>query len=256
MKAVSDWLYNNKLTLNASKTKVMTFGSSRAMSNRVPLNIKLDDFTLTNVSVFKYLGMWFDPCLKWDEHVDKITAKLSQKLGILKRLSWCLDQYTRNTLYNAIILPHIDYCSAVWTTASNRLVDRVQIMQNRAARLVLGCGVRDMHVADIYKELKWLNVRQRASYFRNTLMYKCVHGLAPDYLITNTNLQRNCHSYCTRSSYSNDISQDFVRTENGRRSFKFSGGRSWNSLPPNLKSLPDCNNFKRKLKMYTFCTDL
>ena len=200
--------------------------------------------------------MWFDPYLKWEEHINKIISNLSQKLGIIKRLSWCLDRTARNTLYNTIFLPHADYCSPVWSTASNKLVDRVQIMQNRAARLVLGCGVRDMHVVDIYKELDWLTVRQRADYFKNVLMYNCVHGLAPEYLTINTNLQRNCHTYRTRSSCSNNITLDIVKTENGKRAFKFSGACAWNSLPSNLKCLPNCNSFKRKLKYYISCKDV
>ena len=256
LELVSTWMNTNKLSLNASKTKSMTFGSSHMIKSITPLYLKLDNITLENVSVFKYLGIWFDPCLKWNVHIDKIAAKISQKLGILKRLSWCVDQFARNILYNSLILPHIDYCSPVWTTAADKLVNRIQVLQNRAARLVLGRKLRDSHVTDMFAELKWLQVRQRGSYFRNTLMYKCVNGLAPDYLTKNTVLQKNAHSHRTRSSCCNNVLLAPVKTECGKRSFKFSGGSSWNCLPPNMKVLPTLSNFKINLRSHLLCTNV
>ena len=47
---------------------------------------------LENVSIFKYLDLWFDPLLKWDTHIEKIAGKLSQKIGILERLSHYVGQ--------------------------------------------------------------------------------------------------------------------------------------------------------------------
>ena len=43
---------------------------------------------------------------------------------------------------------------------------------------------------DIVKSLKWMNVNQRCQYFTTTLMFKCIHGLAPTYLVDN--IVMNC----------------------------------------------------------------
>ena len=94
------------------------------------------DYGLTNI-------------LGWDTHIDKTASKISPKLGVLKCLSWYVDQYTRNILYNALILPHIDYCCTIWTHGADKYVNRIQILQNRAARLTLGYNVRDVHVSDL-----------------------------------------------------------------------------------------------------------
>ena len=97
------------------------------------MTVTIKDDILENVTEFKYLGVWFDQYLRWATHIDKTAANISQRIGVIKRLSWYVDQYTRNILYNALILPHIDYCCTVWTHGADKYVNRIQILQNRAA---------------------------------------------------------------------------------------------------------------------------
>ena len=54
-------------------------------------------------------------------------------------LRFCKSFVSRNTLkmiYNALILPHFDYCSLVWSncTCSETLKLNLQKLQNRAAK--------------------------------------------------------------------------------------------------------------------------
>ena len=89
-----------------------------------------------------------------------------------------MDQCTHNTL----TLPQTDYCCTILSHGADRYVNRIQILRNQAARLTLGNNARDVHVSDVYAELKWMQVPQRAEYLKNILMCKCVYGLAPNYL--------------------------------------------------------------------------
>ena len=83
---------------------------------------------------------------------------------MLKRLSKFIDGRTLKTLYNAVIQPQFDYCLPVWSTASETIMNKLQVLQNRAVRVVLGVGIRDMHVDDMYEALHIMKVRQRAGY--------------------------------------------------------------------------------------------
>ena len=83
--------------------------------------------------------------------------------------------------------------------ADDKHVNKIKILHNHVARVTLRCKVRDKHVSAIYDELKWMSVRQRADYFTLTLIYRCVHGLAPDYLAHNIINSMKTHSYGTRS---------------------------------------------------------
>ena len=43
---------------------------------------------------------------------------------------------TEIRVYSALILPHFDYCSPVWDCLSGYLSEKLQKVQNRAARIV------------------------------------------------------------------------------------------------------------------------
>ena len=40
-------------------------------------------------------------------------------------------------MYNALIQPHFDYCAPVWDGLSSYLCEKLQKLQNRAARVIL-----------------------------------------------------------------------------------------------------------------------
>ncbi len=244
---VASWMYRNKLTVNASKTKVMMFGSQRKTKNCV-LDVNLNNVKLEQVSAFKYLGLWFDPSLKWDTHIDKIASKISQRTGVLRRIRQYIDQKTMCMMYNAIILPHIDYCCPIWTSTSNKYVNKIQILQNHVARLTLGCKVRDKHVKELYQELRWMNVQQRSDYFKTTLMFRCTHGAAPDYLSESFVARKLPHSYRTRSQSSGKLYIERTKTDWGRRTFRNSAARLWNNLPTHVINARNIQSFKKNLK--------
>ena len=85
LSSVANWMENNKLTVNASKTKVMLFGSHHKLQY-AHFNISFNQPMLEQVQVFKYLGLFFDPHLKWKAHIAKTAPKIPQRLGILKRI--------------------------------------------------------------------------------------------------------------------------------------------------------------------------
>ena len=86
----------------------------------------------------KALGVCIDEFLSWDKHIDKIAKKVSSGIGAIRKLKSCVDRNALICAYNALILPHFDYCCEVWDTIGVTLSDRLQKLQNRAARLITG----------------------------------------------------------------------------------------------------------------------
>ena len=153
-------MYLHKLTLNVSKSKVMLFGSPQKIKKIDSFDVELNCDTLETVTEFKYLGIWYDSNLKWNRHIDVLGSKIAQKLGVIKRLRQFVDKYTLQILYNTLVLdlPHIDYCLPVCSNTSWKYLNKIQILQNRAARMVFECQTRDMHVGDLYEKLVWMTV--------------------------------------------------------------------------------------------------
>ena len=82
-------------------------------------------------------------------------------------------------------------------------------------------------------------------------VYKSLHGLAPPYL---ADMVKEYRPDCTlRSGRSDLLVVPRVRTENGKKSFRYAGATLWNDLPSHVKDAPTVHRFKRLLKAHFFC---
>ena len=123
---------------------------------------------------------------------------------------------------------------------SSQLLQRLQVIQNAAARLVTGAR-RSEHMTPILRDLHWLPVRRRITFKAAVLVYKCLHDMAPQYLQT---FQTYCEPTSTvatrrlRSAHSGRLTVPRTRTNYGDCSFVVQGPRVWNSLPAALRA-PD-----------------
>ena len=62
----------------------------------------------------KSLGVIIDEHLSWSNHIDALSKKISSAIGALKRIRRFISEHTALQIYQALILPHFDYCSSVW----------------------------------------------------------------------------------------------------------------------------------------------
>ena len=78
------------------------------------------------VTKFKYLGVWIDHNFNWGQHIDHICTKVSQRLGILPRIRPFITLDTAKILYNALVLPILEYNCVVWGNCSKTHLDGLQ----------------------------------------------------------------------------------------------------------------------------------
>ena len=87
---IASWFNENHLTLNIKKTKLMVFGTRHILDKFDNVNVMYNGDFIENVESFKYLGVTFDPLLSWSEHVNHISSKISQRIGIIRRVKFYL----------------------------------------------------------------------------------------------------------------------------------------------------------------------
>ena len=116
---IIEWLNNNFLYLNYSKTKIMLSGTHQRLSRINTFLVKAKDTVLSRVYQFKYLGVILDPSLSWNDHVDDIGRNVSMKLGMLRRARKVIPRESCITLYNAMILSIFDYCAVIWDSCKD-----------------------------------------------------------------------------------------------------------------------------------------
>jgi hypothetical protein len=80
-----------------------------------------------------------------------------------------------------LIQPHFYYCSIVWDSFGKGLGQKLQRLQNRAARLVL---------LNLITTLNWTNLEtRRTRQFLKNLVYKTVNNMVPSYTCQENLLQ-------------------------------------------------------------------
>ena len=244
---MADYLADNRLSLNATKTEFMIIGSKQRVKNFDQVDLNIQGQHIERVSQTKYLGVTIDSNITWSKHIETMYKRLSSKIGILRRIRHCVPKYCLVTIYNSFILPLFDYCDIIFDSADKKHLDKLQILQNRSARIILGAH-RLSHREDMFKKLGWLSLQNRRKLHKAVMMYKVIRGLAPDYLNTSFKQRNQIHTYQTR--FSSHIQKPIPYSKSILNSFQFSGANLWNSIPDHIKTTESLDSFKLLYKKY------
>ena len=101
-----NFLKAKKLSLNVNKTKAMVFHMPQKRI-QLPL-IKIAGEDIAFVDNFNFLGIIINKHLNWTSHVNMLTSKLSKTIGILNTLKRVLPINIMRTVYNSLILCHLN----------------------------------------------------------------------------------------------------------------------------------------------------
>ena len=129
------------------------------------------------VENFKYLGVLLDQILSWKDHIDYIGSILSSRLDVLRRARKVLPKATCLLLYNTLALPLFDYCSPVWDSCGAGFKAYLDKLNRRAASIIEG------RTEELRSVLSWPSLQCRRDYLKCVLVFKCLHDLAPSYLL-------------------------------------------------------------------------
>ena len=128
-----------------------------------------------------YIGVVFDREMTLVEHVTTICKTCFLQLSNIAKIRDSLSQKDTEILVHEFISSKLDSCNSLLYGLPQSLIDRLQAVQNCAARLVTRSRKHD-HITPILKQLHWLPVYSRIKYKILLLTFKALHGLAPSYI--------------------------------------------------------------------------
>jgi hypothetical protein len=111
------WAWDNKMKFNESKSKAMIITRKRRLDQ---INIFLNNSSLEQVDVMKYLGIHFDSRLLFYKHIEYVAEKsrtLTYMLNRTAKLHWSLGHKSLKTVYEGAIVPLMTYEAPVWEGA-------------------------------------------------------------------------------------------------------------------------------------------
>ena len=133
---INELCVNNKMTINASKCKVM-----RITEKKSPFtyDYHFNGANLNSVSLHRDLGLLTSDVVSWNFHIANITAKANSILGPIKRTCRGVnDILTLKTLYCNLVRPTVEYASQVWNPSTKSKISLIESIQRRATNIWLG----------------------------------------------------------------------------------------------------------------------
>ena len=247
---ITAWCCHNSLLINPDKTKVLVLGTSK-MLQRLPddFHVTLIEKRITPTISARDLGIQFDSTLSFNEHIANTVSTCIAILCQINRVKHLFDPRMLESIISFLVFSKLYYCSNVWSSTSKKNIERLQKVQNFAARIITGTQKYE-HITPILKQLNWLPVSDMLKYFVGVLAFKCLNGLAPDYLNSYFQERLSLHDRNTRNKQKLNIPA--YRSAAGQRTFEYRAVSLWNSLPCNITVHDNSKDFKSKLYNYLF----
>ena len=229
------------------------FDNNNLLQSRTTQDFSLNiDGSLVNTSTrIRNLGVIFDPTLTFLPHVNHVTKTAFFHLRNIARLRPSLTPSAAETLIHAFISSRLDYCNSILHGITSKTLNKLQYVQNSAARLLTSTRSRD-HITPVLHHLHWLPVKQRIEFKLLTTTYKSLHDLAPTYL--SALLKPHAPSRSLRSSDAGllEVPKKIRRKTWGDRAFSVAAPTLWNALPKPIRDSPSLPTFKCALKTHLF----
>ena len=234
---IDQWLTNNKLTINTSKTKSIFFGSKKRLNSYYADDNKLSyvNTPLETVKSAKYLGVIFDDKLSWKDHTASVKSKAYHNLYKLKCISEFLTPFTKQLLIKSLVFPYLNYCSSSWSQVNCNIKSSLQRLLNKSTKFM---NQPERSIDEIWKT----NL--------SVTTFKVLHKLAPSYLCDKIKFAKDVHDHFTRFSSQNSLHTRQRGSKFSQKAFSHRAPINWNNLPENLRKLESLIQFKNSIKSH------
>ena len=246
---IKAWMERNHLKINDDKTEIIILTPSTA-TNKVQIpSVQVGNSTIAPVPVVRNLGSMFDEHMTMNEHVKRVCSGSYLHLRNIAAIRHSLTDEAAAQLIHAFVTSRLDSCNSLLYGLPDCAIAKLQRVQNMAAKLILKRRKYD-RVTPLLQSLHWLPVRQRIHYKIILLTFKCLHGMAPQYLSELLALYKPARSL--RSENTSMLVVPRTRVKLGERSFAAAAPKLWNELPLHIRKIDNLCAFKSSLKTYLF----
>ena len=247
-KQIFNWLITNKLSLNFGKTKYMIFHNKqdqKILKRIKKFKLNINKNCIKQVSEFKYLGIILDNKLKWHDHIESLCIKLSKAAGMIYKLKRVAPKSVVKMVYYSIVDSHIRYGITSYGSAESTALDRLVAIHTKIIKYMkdpnesISQALSNMGILSIPTLYKFEIIKQ---------VYNIRNGTAPNVFKNYIHILNHTHG--TRSRILENYNIPQPNTERDKKSIKYQGAISWNSLPAELKTCSNKSKFFESLKAH------
>ena len=187
--AMEEWERTWLMSFNPDKCEVLRITNKRL--HIINTTYTIHGQPLSIVDSAKYLGVTISSKLTWKEHITTKIKKANSTRAFLQRNLRAAPIHVKTKAYNTFIRPSVEYCSTVWSPHQKDLIKKLEGVQRRSARFVMGDYRQTSSVTSMLNHLQWESLEERRLRAKLTMVYKIMSGLvaipfATPYFLTTT----------------------------------------------------------------------
>lgn len=233
---LSSWCQDWQMNINIRKTKVMSFAPKGSHDF---FQYHLDSCPLERVSSFKYLGVTISDDLSWNAHISNIISKSCSSLGFIRRTLRHASVAVKLLAYQTFVRSQLEYASIIWSPHQAYLINRIESVQNKAARFILSEFDRSTSVTCLKEQLGLcrLDIRRKID---SLCFFHKLYFQMPRL----KNLYCHSATYISRTDHCFKVQEMHARTNKFQCSCLLMSIRYWNQLPHFIASEADPATFR------------
>ena len=181
LKKIKNFMLENRLKLNDGKTEFILIGTKYWLNKVQFDNIDIGNTNIKAVDKARNLGIIFDKEMGLESQVKNVCKKGYGNLKNLASIRRSLDENTAKTAAHAFVTSHLDYGNSLYYGLYKYQTDKLQLLQNSAARVVKKKRKFD-HISEDLEKMHWLPVIARIEFKLLLLTWKSLHDQGPTYL--------------------------------------------------------------------------
>ena len=167
------WMHANRLKLNPKKTEVILFGRKVQLSKCDMNTVSVCNNIVVRSNIVQYLGAWYDETMNFNHHVIVKCKVAALNLGKIRLIQKFIERESCEILICSSVLSHLDYGNSLLKGCTNIVLNRLQIIQNFAAKVVLDEPRKYNSIRALYK-LHWLPIHGHIELKILLMVYKCL----------------------------------------------------------------------------------
>ena len=249
LEQVQWWMSANMLKLNGGKTKMIIFAPEQHLEYLTKVNLLFDNTFIKPKNEVLNLGVMFDSSMSMKAQINSVTKNCYHQIRRISKIRRYLTEDATRSLVHAYVTSRLDYCNSLYSGLPMCLLNKLQRVQNSAARLVRRLPWRASITRQL-NDLHWLPIIQRIKFKILLLVYKSQNNLAPHYIKTMFHRYEPLRNLRSRTKLFLTVKRH--RTRYGARAVSNAGPALWNKIPINIKKAKTLVEFKALLKTYLF----
>ena len=248
---IRSWMIKNKLKINDDKTEFLLVSSPHSKLSK-DVKISIGQSEITPSDSCKSLGVMLDNNMAMDVQIQSVCKSTLYHIRNISAIRQLIPQSAAAALVHSLVTSRLDYCNSLLYGVPACKLQRLQRVQNIAARVVTltRCSPEN-HITPILKLLHWLPIKIRIDFKILLLAYKCVNSLAPDYLCNLVIKKKNPRPLRSEKLELLKVPKTRLKTY-GDRSFQCAAAVEWNKLPLDIRNSTSVTCFKTNLKTHVF----